>query len=169
MADLNKVFIIGRLTFDPELRNIPNGSCVCNLRMATNRVWQTKEGEKREEVAFLDVTVWNRQAENCARYLAKGSSVHIEGFLKHETWDDKTTGEKRSKLIVLADRVQFLDSKGDGGRRDDGPEAQTQRAPSRDWGNRNDGHPPRQPAVMTGQRPPSPSGPPPEDDGDIPF
>ena len=118
MADLNKVFLMGRLTFDPELRRTPSGTAVTELRMATNRSWQGRDGERREETLFIDVTVWDRQAETCCQYLRKGSSIHVEGSLKMDTWDDKTTGEKRSKIRVQADRVQFLDARrGDGRRR----------------------------------------------------
>ena len=116
MADLNKVFLMGRLTFDPELRRTPSGTAVTELRMATSRSWAGRDGERREETLFIDVTVWDRQAENCCQYLRKGSAIHVEGSLKMDTWDDKTTGEKRSKIRVHADRVQFLDSRrGDSG------------------------------------------------------
>ena len=110
MADLNKVFLMGRLTFDPELRRTPNGTAVTELRMATSRAWTGKDGERREETLYIDVTVWDRQAENCCQYLRKGRAIHVEGSLRMDTWDDKTTGEKRSKIKVTADRVQFLDS-----------------------------------------------------------
>ncbi len=123
MADLNKVFLMGRLTFDPELRRTPSGTAVTELRLATNRSWNGRDGERREETLFVDVTVWDRQAENCCQFLKKGSSVHVEGSLRTETWDDKNTGEKRSKVRVHADRVQFLDSRrgdsGGGGSPDD--------------------------------------------------
>jgi single-strand DNA-binding protein len=110
MADLNKVFLMGRLTFDPELRRTPSGSAVTELRLATTRAWSGRDGERREETLFIDVTVWDRQAENCCQYLRKGRSVHVEGYLKTDTWEDKNTGEKRSKIKVQAERVQFLDS-----------------------------------------------------------
>ncbi len=112
MADLNKVFLMGRLTFDPELRRTPNGTAVTELRVATTRAWGGRDGERREETTFVDVTVWDRQAENCCQYLKKGRSVHVEGSLRMDTWDDKNTGEKRSKVRVHAERVQFLDSRG---------------------------------------------------------
>src|SRR5215208_4702060 len=115
MANLNKVFLMGRLTRDPELRYTPNGAAVTDLPLAINRTYTTKDGDRREETLFVDVTVWNRQAETCCQYLKKGRAVHVEGFLKTESWDDKTTGEKRSKTKVEAERVQFLD-----GRRDEG-------------------------------------------------
>jgi single-strand DNA-binding protein len=111
MPDLNKVFLMGRLTFDPELRRTTTGTAVTELRMATNRSWAGRDGERREETLFIDVTVWDRQAENCCQYLRKGSALHVEGSLRMDTWDDKTTGEKRSKIRVHADRVQFLDSR----------------------------------------------------------
>jgi single-strand DNA-binding protein len=115
MAGLNKVFLIGNITRDPELRYTPSGAPVSDLGLATNRVYTTKEGERREEVLFVDVTVWNRDAENCCQYLRKGSLVHVEGALRMDSWDDKATGEKRTKIRVVADRVQFLDSKRDSG------------------------------------------------------
>src|ERR1043165_723880 len=114
MASLNKVFLIGNLTRDPELRYTAGGSAVTDLRVACNRIYTTREGERREEATFIDVTVWNRQAETCCQYLKSGRPVHIEGFLKMDTWEDRNTGEKRSKLKVEAERVQFL-----GSRRDD--------------------------------------------------
>src|SRR3954453_22767514 len=115
MADLNRVYLMGRLTFDPELRRTPSGTAVAELRMATSRSWQGRDGERREETLFIDVTVWDRQAEHCCQYLRKGSSVHVEGYLKMDTWDDKTTGEKRSKIRIQAERVQFLDRRSDTG------------------------------------------------------
>lgn len=109
MADVNHVFLIGRLTVDPRTNQTPGGASVCTLPLAMNRSYTTKAGEKREEATFVDVVAWNQLAESCATYLGKGSLVHVEGRLKQETWDDRNTGEKRSKIIVLADRVQFLD------------------------------------------------------------
>jgi single-strand DNA-binding protein len=119
MADLNKVFLMGRLTFDPELRRTPSGTAVTELRMATSRTWTGRDGERKEETLFIDVTVWDRQAETCCEFLKKGSGIHVEGSLKMDTWDDKTTGEKRSKVKVHADRVQFLDRRDSGGAGDD--------------------------------------------------
>lgn len=115
MPDLNRVQLMGRLTFDPELRRIPSGTAVAELRMAVNRSWQGRDGERREEVLYIDVTVWDRQAETCCQNLRKGSLIFVEGSLKMDQWEDKTTGDKRSKVRVQADRVQFLDSRRDGG------------------------------------------------------
>lgn len=113
MADLNKVFLIGRLTHDPELRYTPNGTPVADIKLATSRKYATREGETREETLYIVVTVWNRQAENCCQYLRKGRAVHVEGYLKEETWETRE-GEKRSKIKVEAERVQFLEKKDDG-------------------------------------------------------
>jgi single-strand DNA-binding protein len=135
MADLNKVFLMGRLTFDPELRYAPSGSAVTELRLAINRSWTGRDGERKEETLFIDVTVWDRQAETCCQYLKKGSSVHIEGALKMDAWDDKSTGEKRTKVKVQAERVQFLDRRGEGGP-PGGTEADYSAAPARDQGPR---------------------------------
>jgi single-strand DNA-binding protein len=136
MADLNKVFLMGRLTFDPELRYLPSGSAVTELRLAVNRSWTGPDGDRKEETLFIDVTVWNRQAENCCQFLKKGSQVHIEGSLKMDTWEDKTTHEKRSKVKVQADRVQFLDRRGDpggmGADADYGGSSAPSHAPARD-------------------------------------
>lgn len=111
MADLCRCYLMGRLTADPELKPIGNDNSVTELRMAINRSWSDKSGDKKEETLFIDCTVWGRQAENCCKYLKKGSSVHVEGSLKMDSWVDKNTGEKRSKIKVTADRVQFLDKK----------------------------------------------------------
>jgi single-strand DNA-binding protein len=137
MADLNKVFLMGSLTFDPELRRTPSGTAVTELRMATSRSWPGRDGERREEKLFIDVTVWDRQAENCCQFLRKGSSVHVEGFLRLDSWEDKNTGEKRSRLRVTAERVQFLDSRRTEGA-SSGPDDDygSSPAPARDTGSR---------------------------------
>src|SRR3954471_22435810 len=137
MPDLNKVFLMGRLTFDPELRRTPSGSAVTELRMATSRTWAGRDGERREETLFIDVTVWDRQAETCCQFLRKGSPVHVEGYLKMDTWDDKDTGAKRSKIRVQAERVQFLDSRRSEGGGSAGGMADDEMAPpARDQGPR---------------------------------
>ncbi|NLG34250.1 MAG: single-stranded DNA-binding protein [Lentisphaerae bacterium] len=108
MASLNKVLLIGNLTQDPELRRIPSGTAVTTLRLAVSESFQSKSGERVERTVFLDVDVWDRQAETCSQYLSKGSPVFVEGRLQLDSWDDKETGQKRSRLKVRADRVQFL-------------------------------------------------------------
>ncbi len=129
MADLNKTFLMGRLTFDPELRHTSGSTAVTELRLVTNRTWYTSDNEKREDTLFIDVTVWGKQAENCCQYLRKGSGVHVEGSLKLDQWDDKKTGEKRSKISVQGERVQFLDSKP---RTDQAPSPTSAREPRRE-------------------------------------
>jgi len=109
MANLNKVFLIGNLTRDPELKYIPSGIAVTDLNIATNRVFKNKEGTKTEETCFVRVVVWANQAESCAKYLSKGRPVFIEGRLKNNSWEDKD-GQKRSTMEVVAERVQFLGS-----------------------------------------------------------
>lgn len=106
MADLNKVFLIGNLTRDPELRYIPNGAAVTNFSLAINRSFTTQSGEKKEEVCFVRIIVWGRQAETCGQYLNKGSPVFVEGRLSYRSWE--SNGQKRNTLEVRADRVQFL-------------------------------------------------------------
>ena len=107
MATVNKVFLIGNLTRDPELRYTPNGSAVCEFGIAINRVF-TSNNERKEETCFIDVNAWGRQAETCSKYLQKGSSVCIEGRLHLDQWQDRETGKPRSKLKVVAERTQFL-------------------------------------------------------------
>ena len=115
MATVNKVMLIGNLTRDPELRYTPAGSAVCEFAVALNRNWTSKAGEKKEEVAFIDVVVWARQAETCKEFLHKGRPVFIEGRLTQDRWEDKNSGQKRSKVFVTAERVQFLGSRSGGG------------------------------------------------------
>ena len=112
MADMNKVFLVGNLTRDPEMRYTPGGSAICQLGLAINRKYTTRDGQDQEEVCFVDCDVWGRQAESCGQYLRKGSPVLIEGRLKYDAWDDRETGKKRSRLTVTAERVQFLSGGG---------------------------------------------------------
>jgi single-strand DNA-binding protein len=110
MASLNKVILIGNLTRDPEVRFTPKGTAVCDLSIAVNRKWRDDAGNTQEEVTYVEIAVWGKTAENCGQYLKKGSSACFEGRLQLETWDDKTTGQKRSKIKVVAEQVQFLSS-----------------------------------------------------------
>jgi len=108
MANFNKVFLMGNLTRDPEVRYTPKGTAIANIGLAVNRVWTTESGEKKEEVTFVDVEVWGRQAETMGQYLSKGRPVFIEGRLKLDTWDDKETGQKRNKMKVVCEGFQFI-------------------------------------------------------------
>lgn len=107
MANLNKVFLIGNLTRDPELRYTPAGVAVANLGLAVNRRFRDKVGELKEDVCFLTVTVWDKQAEACCQYLQKGSPIFVEGVLQSRSWETND-GQKRSTIDVRAERVQFL-------------------------------------------------------------
>ena len=109
MSTLNRVFLMGNLTRDPEVRYTPSGTAVGDLGLAVNETYKNKAGENVESTVFVDVEVWSRQAETCAEYLYKGSPVFVEGRLKLDQWENQQ-GEKRSKLRVRADRVQFLGS-----------------------------------------------------------
>jgi single-strand DNA-binding protein len=109
MSTMNRVFLMGNLTRDPEVRYTPSGTAVGDLGLAVNETYKNKAGETVETTVFVDVEVWSRQAETCAEYLYKGSPVLIEGRLKFDQWENQQ-GEKRSKLRVRADRVQFLGS-----------------------------------------------------------
>jgi single-strand DNA-binding protein len=120
MASLNKVILIGNLTRDPEVRFTPKGSAVCDLSIAVNRKWRDEQGNPQEEVTFVDITAWGKTAEFAGQFLAKGRSVFIEGRLQMDSWEDKATGQKRSKLKIVADQVQFLGSPN----RDGGQQAQ---------------------------------------------
>ena len=116
MANLNKVMLIGNLTRDPELRYTPKGTAVADISLAINRVWNNEQNQKQEETIFVDVTLWGRQAELAQQYLTKGRGAYIEGRLQMDTWDDKETGKKRSKLKVIGENLQFLpDGRGNAG------------------------------------------------------
>ena len=107
MANLNKVFLMGNLTRDPELRYIPSGTAVATFTVASNRTYSSASGEKKEEVCFVRVVSWARQAELCGEYLTKGSPVFVEGRLQSRSWETPE-GQKRSTIEVVAQNVQFL-------------------------------------------------------------
>src|SRR6266436_6573568 len=117
MANFNKVILAGNLTRDPELRYTPKGMAIAKFGLAINRNWKTETGESKEEVTFVDVDAFGRQAETIAQYMKKGRPILVEGHLRLDQWDDKQTGQKRSRLGVVLDSFQFLDS---GGTRTDG-------------------------------------------------
>jgi single-strand DNA-binding protein len=111
MASFNKVILLGNLTRDPEVRYTPKGTAVAELGMAVNRVYTAENGEKREETTFVDVTLWGRTAEIAGEYLKKGRPVFIEGRLQLDSWEDKQSGQKRSKLKVVGEGLQLLGSR----------------------------------------------------------
>ncbi len=114
MAYLNKVFLIGNLTRDPELRVTPKGTAICSFGLAVNRQYRDENGTARDETTFVDIEAWGKQGELVSKYLTKGSPCMVEGRLRLDSWEDKTSGQKRSKLKVVLDNVQFL-SRGPGG------------------------------------------------------
>src|ERR1700758_2697248 len=133
MASFNKVILVGNLTRDPELRYTPKGTAIAKIGVAVNRVWTNEAGEKKEEVTFVDVDVFGRTAENVGQYMRKGRPILIEGRLRLDQWDDKQTGQKKSKLGVVAETVQFLGSPGGAGGGEGGGGAPASR-PSRPQG-----------------------------------
>lgn len=154
MANFNKVILAGNLTRDPELRYTPKGTAIAKIGIAINRNWTSETGEKREEVTFVDVDAFGKTAELIGQYFKKGRPILMEGRLKYDTWDDKQTNQKRSKLGVVMESFQFLDSRsGEGG---GAPGASASSRPAR-------------PAPASSDGPPSePEGPAPEED-DVPF
>jgi len=152
MASFNKVILAGNLTRDPELRYTPKGTAIARLGLACNRKWKSETGELKEEVTFVDVDAFGKTAETIAQYLKKGRPILIEGRLRYETWEDKQTNQKKSKLGVVLENFQFLDS----GRGAEGGEAPTRSAA-----------PTNKPAAAPADAP-EPDVPPHEGD-DVPF
>lgn len=117
MPNLNRVMLMGNLTRDPEVKYTPKGTAICQIGVAVNRTYTAPDsGEKREEVTFIDCEVFGKQAEVIGEHCKKGSSLYVEGRLKLETWDDKQSGQKRSKLKVVLESFQFIGGK-DGAQR----------------------------------------------------
>lgn len=111
MPSLNKVLLMGNLTRDPELRVTPKGTSICQFALAINHQFKMESGESREEVIYVDVEAWGKQGETIAKYCVKGRPLYVEGRLRLDQWEDKTTKEKRSRMKVVLEQFQFL---GDG-------------------------------------------------------
>lgn len=111
---LNKAILIGNLTRDPELRSLPSGVKVCSFSLATNRVWKDKNGVRQESADYHNIVVFGRQAETVAQYMKKGSSILVEGRMQTRSWEDKTSGEKKYRTEIIADRTQFGPKSGSG-------------------------------------------------------
>ncbi|MCX8156147.1 MAG: single-stranded DNA-binding protein [Verrucomicrobiae bacterium] len=152
MASYNKVLLIGNLTRDPELKYTPKGTAVARLGLAVNRRWRSETGEEKEEVTFVDIDAFGRQAEVLAQYLRKGRPLFVEGRLRLDTWEDKNTHQKRSQLRVVLEGFSFLDSAG--GRTEAPANGNAAARPA----------PAAAPAA-----PPPPEDAPPLDDDDVPF
>ena len=107
MASLNKVMLIGNLTRDPELRVTPKGTAICQFGLAVNRQFKDESGATRDETTFVDIEAWGKQGETVAKYCVKGRPLFVEGRLKLDTWDDKTTGQKRSKMKIVLEMLSW--------------------------------------------------------------
>jgi single-strand DNA-binding protein len=113
MPNLNKCLLMGNLTRDPEIRVTPKGTSICQFALAINREWKNDAGEKQEEVVFVDCEAWGKTGETIAKYVTKGRPLYVEGRLKLDQWEDKTTKEKRSRMKIVVEQFQFLGSKED--------------------------------------------------------
>lgn len=167
MASFNKVILLGNLTRDPELRYTPKGTAIARIGLAVNRKYSTDTGETKEEVTFIDIDAWGKQAELISQYLRKGSPLFLEGRLKLDQWDDKNTGQKVSKLRVILETFQFV-----GGNRagEGGPagSASGSYAPSAPSAAPSQPRPATRPPTSSAPPSSDPEGPPPEED-DVPF
>ena len=134
MANLNKVMLIGNLTRDPEIKFTPKGTAVAQLGLAINRKFKVGD-EMREETTFVDMEAWGKQAETIGKHCVKGSSLYVEGRLQLDTWEDKTSGQKRSKMKVVVEDFQFVGAKREGGASGNSQPAQRQQPPARPAGN----------------------------------
>ena len=153
MANFNKVIVAGNLTRDPELRYTPKGTAVARIGMAINRSWKSETGETKEEVTFVDIDAYGRQAEVVSQYLRKGRPLLVEGRLKLDQWEDKNTHQKQSKLKVILESFSFLDSRGADASGGESPRPRPA-APA--------------PSPSSAPAPSEPEAPPAEDD-DVPF
>lgn len=159
MASFNRVILVGNLTRDPQVKYTPSGQAVSEIGMAVSRSWFDKNtNQRKEDVTFVDVTLWGRTAEIAGEYLAKGRPVLIEGRLQLDQWDDKETGQKRSKLRVVGETMQMLGSRQDGGGRGPGgpPASSSDSGPSYDS---------QEPQHSSGFEPSPPS----DGGGEVPF
>lgn len=162
MASFNKVILMGNLTRDPQVRYIPSGKAVADVGLAVSRTWFDKQtNQRKEDVTFVDITLWGRTAEVAGEYLTKGRGVLIEGYLQLDQWDDKETGQKRSKLKVVGEQMTMLPGRGDGG---GGGFQQSAPSPAQEFGG---GEPAAAPAQAGGFEPPQGGGSPPDDN--VPF
>jgi single-strand DNA-binding protein len=121
MANFNKVYLMGNLTRDPEMRVTPKGTAICQFGLAISRSWKDESGQTREETAFVDIEAWGKQGEVISKYCTKGRPLFVEGRLKFDQWEDKTSGQKRSKLKVVLENFQFIGGRGDGAPGGGGP------------------------------------------------
>ena len=161
MPNLNKVMLMGNLTRDPEIKYTPKGMAIAHFGIAVNRVWSNEAGEKQEEVTFIDIEMFGRKAEVVGEYFKKGKPIYVEGRLKLDSWDDKATGQKKSKLKVVGETFEFL------GSREGGGGGGGEHGESRSEGRPQQSRPAARPASPTPRPPADPDLDAPEDD--IPF
>jgi single-strand DNA-binding protein len=162
VASYNKVLLMGNLTRDPEMRVTPGGLSICKFSIAVNRKFKTQDGQEKEEVTFVDIDSFGKQAEIISKFFGKGKPIFVEGRLKLDQWDDKTTGAKRSKLGVVLDNFQFID----------GPRGSGEGGGAPGGANPDDHAPAARPAPpRAGSSAPATRLPPPADhiDEDVPF
>lgn len=163
MASVNKVILIGNVTRDPEVKYTPKGTAVAEVGIALNRIYTADNGERREETTFVDVTFWGKQAEIAGQYLTKGRPIYVEGRLQLDTWEDRQSGQKRSRLRVVGETLQFLGSRpaGTGGSGGGSSHFEESERPA------------SSPSRPSSSRPSKPASDPPpgedEEDDDIPF
>ena len=167
MASYNKVMLIGNLTRDPEIKYTPKGTAIADIGLAVNRTYTTDGGEKREEVTFIDVTLWGRVAEIVGEYCKKGRPLFVEGRLQLDTWDDKATGQKRSKLKVVGENIQLLGGREGGPGGGGGEQGESHGEPRSQSRPQQQSRPASRPASPPPRPPADPDLDAPEDD--IPF
>lgn len=166
MPNLNKVMLMGNITRDPEVRYTPKGTAVTDISLAVNRSYTLDDGERREETTFVDVTYWGRQAEVIGEYMKKGRPIYVEGRLQLDQWEDKNTGQNRSRLKIVGDNFQFLGGRdgnsggGEGQQQQSAPPQQQQQAPPQQ---QQQSSPPPEQQQPTGYEPIQ------DEDDDIPF
>ncbi|HQZ27477.1 MAG TPA: single-stranded DNA-binding protein [Verrucomicrobiales bacterium] len=177
MPNLNKVQLMGNITRDPEVRYTPKGTAVTDISLAINRNFSGDDGERREETTFVEITFWGRQAEIIGEWMKKGRPIYVEGRLQLDSWEDKTSGQQRSRLKVIGEKFEFLGGRDDTGGSSSGGSSRSSN-PAPQSSNQRDDYPPERreeeapreqysaPQQQSGgqsQRPPA------EEDDDIPF
>ena len=165
MPNLNKVQLMGNITRDPEVRYTPKGTAVTDIGLAINRNYSTDDGDRREETTFVDITFWGRQAEVIGEYMKKGRPLYVEGRLQLDQWEDKNTGQQRSRLKVIGDNFQFLGGRDEGGQRGGGQGQQSSQQVAPQQQSQQSQQAQQQAPAQQNYDPIPPS----DDDDDIPF
>ena len=177
MPNLNKVQLMGNITRDPEVRYTPKGTAVTDISLAINRNFSGDDGERREETTFVEITFWGRQAEIIGEWMKKGRPIYVEGRLQLDSWEDKTSGQQRSRLKVIGEKFEFLGGRDDTGGSSSGGSSRSSNPAPQSSNQRDDDPPERREEEAPREQysaPPQQSGgqsqrPPAEEDDDIPF